>query len=253
MTTRREQELLEANHRLTERARAAESRVAAMMSEKTYGRVADIAAAAMREAFKAGWRTNAVNETEENSEHLDSGEEVDWITYCEDGLEKYLKDLSDSAKEIEEENERIFGHGADIVITDEEGNPEMAVTIAGLDDGPHFISASDIKPSHLTFGDIKIDLNTGAVTIPDGVPISIAAREFWKYIQTHILKRRDPLRRFKHVKRGTTYELLGLALVQAAKPVTEDDTVAVYRAEKDNQLYIRPANEFADGRFEELS
>lgn len=62
----------------------------------------------------------------------------------------------------------------------------------------------------------------------------------------------EDARRVRHLKRGTEYEVLGRASVQASHPIQEGDTVVVYRGEADGALWARPADEFEDGRFESL-
>lgn len=70
-------------------------------------------------------------------------------------------------------------------------------------------------------------------------------------------------RRVRHLKRGSTYEVVGEAEMQVSEPTNHDihqvgfrllregDLIAVYRAE-DGKLYGRFPDEFGDGRFEEL-
>jgi hypothetical protein len=57
--------------------------------------------------------------------------------------------------------------------------------------------------------------------------------------------------RYRHKKRGTVYEYIGTAKVQALVPVEENDVVAIYRGEN-GCLWVRPIAEFKDGRFEQL-
>ena len=51
--------------------------------------------AALREAFKAGWRANAVGE----ANYLDGCEQVDFDTYRKDGIDKWLADLAEADRE----------------------------------------------------------------------------------------------------------------------------------------------------------
>ena len=54
---------------------------------------------------------------------------------------------------------------------------------------------------------------------------------------------------FRHKARGTRYEVLGEARVQAAKPLRDLDLVVVYRDEE-GRVWVRASGEFFDGRFE---
>lgn len=58
--------------------------------------------------------------------------------------------------------------------------------------------------------------------------------------------------RYKHLKRGSTYHLIGYATVQAGKMVREGENVAVYVSESGDMvgsMWVRPTSEFNDGRF----
>lgn len=56
---------------------------------------------------------------------------------------------------------------------------------------------------------------------------------------------------WKHKKRGTTYEVLGDAELQCAADfdLFEGQRLTVYRG-LDGKLWVRPTEEFHDGRFE---
>lgn len=56
--------------------------------------------------------------------------------------------------------------------------------------------------------------------------------------------------RVRHVKRGSTYRVIGEAEVQCAVMVEEGDRLTVYRCDTDGKLWARPTAEFRDGRFE---
>jgi hypothetical protein len=58
----------------------------------------------------------------------------------------------------------------------------------------------------------------------------------------------DVLPRYRHVKRGTTYEVIA----QGEDENNRGTRVVVYRGEDDGKIWVRPAAQFFDGRFEEL-
>lgn len=72
----------------------------------------------------------------------------------------------------------------------------------------------------------------------------------------------DKPRRVTHVKRGTTYDVIGEAEMQIAKPtgytdrdkgyrfIMEGDNLTIYKGE-DGKLWARFPDEFNDGRFKE--
>jgi hypothetical protein len=55
----------------------------------------------------------------------------------------------------------------------------------------------------------------------------------------------------RHVKRGTDYEVIGAASLQASRAVGEAAILTIYRDAK-GRLWARPEVEFDDGRFELL-
>jgi hypothetical protein len=58
--------------------------------------------------------------------------------------------------------------------------------------------------------------------------------------------------RWRHKKRRTTYTEVGRAELQSSMPLDEGDIMVVYRGD-DGKLWVRPADEFDDGRFEEVT
>ena len=68
-----------------------------------------------------------------------------------------------------------------------------------------------------------------------------------------VLSEIEELPRVKHLKRGSTYQVLGTAQVQASMPIHEGDKLEVYQCEGDRTLWVRPPVEFEDGRFVGLS
>lgn len=61
-----------------------------------------------------------------------------------------------------------------------------------------------------------------------------------------------PGQRFRHFKRGTEYEVIGIAELQASQPQQEHARLAIYRGD-DGKLWARNTGEFSDGRFELLA
>lgn len=55
----------------------------------------------------------------------------------------------------------------------------------------------------------------------------------------------------RHKKRGTTYTIIGTGKVQTEVPLKDYDRVVVYIGDE-RDIWVRPVDEFNDGRFEEL-
>lgn len=62
----------------------------------------------------------------------------------------------------------------------------------------------------------------------------------------------DSSDKWQHRKRGTTYTIIGQALAQCEKPITDNETVLVYRDVDSGKWAIRRPDEFHDGRFERV-
>lgn len=57
-------------------------------------------------------------------------------------------------------------------------------------------------------------------------------------------------KRVKHIKRGTTYRVLGMAKIQTETPLLDNAEVCIYFNEGNNDIWVRPKDEMTDGRFE---
>lgn len=55
--------------------------------------------------------------------------------------------------------------------------------------------------------------------------------------------------RWKHVKRGSFYRVLGQGNAQVSSHIKDMEPVIIYQAEEGGSLWVRPATEFYDGRF----
>lgn len=61
------------------------------------------------------------------------------------------------------------------------------------------------------------------------------------------------MRRVRHKKRGTEYEVIGQGIFQIAgdTSIADEEPVVVYRGD-DQRIWVRPVAEFEDGRFEDV-
>lgn len=54
---------------------------------------------------------------------------------------------------------------------------------------------------------------------------------------------------FRHRKRGTTYTVIGIGLLQTERPLGDEQPLVIYQG-PDGSFWARPQDEFLDGRFE---
>lgn len=66
-----------------------------------------------------------------------------------------------------------------------------------------------------------------------------------------VLRQHFALPRYKHLKRGTTYSVLGRFEVQASTPIIEGQWVVAYQCDNGSK-WTRSEAEFFDGRFVRL-
>ena len=53
--------------------------------------------------------------------------------------------------------------------------------------------------------------------------------------------------RWRHLKRGSTYVVLMSGIIEATNQIC-----LIYQSEADGRVWVRPAREFMDGRFERI-
>lgn len=102
---------------------------------------------------------------------------------------------------------------------------------------------------------------------PEQVAINDAMQEAYRLIgqpKTNDRKRKVSTllrrRRVRHLKRNSTYQVLGEAEAQVSKGtlaehgrlLSEGQKITVYRAEEGGKLWVRFPDEFEDGRYEEI-
>lgn len=92
-----------------------------------------------------------------------------------------------------------------------------------------------------------------SVPMPDGKTRvnygSTAPRDQMAEAVQQIASRFQP--RAHHLKRGSDYAIMAAeAGVQTSTPLVEGDKVVVYRSLTTDEVYVRLASEFNDGRFE---
>jgi hypothetical protein len=77
-------------------------------------------------------------------------------------------------------------------------------------------------------------------------------RERADKLETTVKVLSSGFRRVKHLKRGSTYKIIGHGKIQTETPLTDNAEVVVYVSEADGSVWVRPISEFMDGRFENL-
>lgn len=62
----------------------------------------------------------------------------------------------------------------------------------------------------------------------------------------HIKADPDQRIRFMHIKRGSTYRMVGRGRIQTGRPLEDYDEVTIYESEETGDLWVRPNDEFDD-------
>ncbi|WP_323041117.1 hypothetical protein [Gemmobacter sp.] len=62
----------------------------------------------------------------------------------------------------------------------------------------------------------------------------------------------QPGERYQHIKRGTTYQVIGRGKLQTDAPLTDYAEVVAYRCEETGDVWVRPQSEFTPDRFRAL-
>ena len=60
---------------------------------------------------------------------------------------------------------------------------------------------------------------------------------------------RTPLNRVKHIKRGSTYEVYGIGMIQTSIPLSDYDKVFIYKDIETEEWWVRREAEFTVDRF----
>jgi len=61
----------------------------------------------------------------------------------------------------------------------------------------------------------------------------------------------DPGATYRHRRRGTSYTVLGKAILQSTRSLSDEQELVIYVG-PDGRLWARPTDEFYDGRFEKI-
>jgi hypothetical protein len=60
------------------------------------------------------------------------------------------------------------------------------------------------------------------------------------------------MKKYKHKKRNSVYSILTIGTFQCSDKNLDNTEVVIYRDIKDLKIWVRPKDEFFDGRFEEI-
>ena len=164
---------------------------------------------AAREAFKAGWRTNATWQQPED--YLEGCEQVDFEEYQSLGLTGYLESIKppqDDALVASAQHKRIMSAAAAKMAEGDFMQKAVESMVSGLpmlventEKGMEIthVQASDFwidpavaytlnpsfaQPTYMTLGNIRIDLKTGDIQINGAMDLDEAAKMFWEAV-TH--------------------------------------------------------------------
>ncbi|MGY3581351.1 hypothetical protein ACVIGB_000580 [Bradyrhizobium sp. USDA 4341] len=150
------------------------------------------------------------------------------------------------------------------LLWDDKGTFAPALRLAALS----IASRSNEAPQELALAqatvpnrDLLVRAIATALARDDLEPSSEATLELYRkdaeFIVDGLVRCSFPLqlasRRWRHMKRGSSYAEIGRATSQSAIPIVEGETVVVYVADIDGSMHVRKDAEFEDGRFEELN
>lgn len=84
----------------------------------------------------------------------------------------------------------------------------------------------------------------------DPIGIAVLCADCAKSYEVVIRPIEGPRERVRHIKRGSTYQVVGRGKLQTDAPLSDLAELVIYQSEADGTFWVRPVGEFYDGRFE---
>lgn len=181
-----------------------------------------------------------------------------------------LLDLANQIKQAREEYLSKYGTADEpaakeamaTLLWDNKGTLAPALRLAALSPalGTHDEAQSGLGRSVVPDRALLVKMIAMALARDDIEPESEATLELYRkdaeFLADGLVRGSYPLqlaiRRWRHLKRASTYAEIGRATSQSAIPIVEGETVVVYVADVDGSMHVRKDTEFEDGRFQEI-